>query len=237
LPAIVRFGSYDEPVSANAADWERRYASADRLAAQRAKAHRDETPKQRKERLKRERLGAQIEASRRKERNAAGMDYDPRTAAGRREPQIENLGGTKRARSASYRSLLKTQRSPIREAACDMFENLWYAMRTGSYPNPRFEPRVDCSGRPDRLPPAARAKEYYASLVAEIGREAEAILYLRIIENLSYAALAAAESGTFKEKQLGAQFVVAVDAAATFFGLRPPSPIVTRMREAAGAPL
>jgi hypothetical protein len=183
---------------------------------------------------KRERLLKQGEAAKRRDHAAAGLDYDPRTAAGAREREIQNLGGTKRARSLSFGKLFKNKSEATNERclACQKYEELWHFAKRGDFPNPRFEPRVDNSMQAGALPPAAGAKEKLADLVATIGEEGEALLYARIIENRTYTALCAESGMNADPRRLTGIFVQAVDAAARFFGLKPASELVRRAREA-----
>ncbi len=191
-----------------------------------------ESKRERTERIRRERLHAQAEAARRKEMSAAGIDHDSRTASGKRDHEVQNLGGTKRARSLKHSSLFKNKSEATysRVRACEIYDELWHAAHIGDYPEPRFEPKVDSSGKFGVIPMNAGAKEKLDAITKAIGAEPAALLYFRIIENWSFRAMA--RDGYGDERSLQFRFVAAVDAAARALGFAPESRMVQRMMEA-----
>jgi hypothetical protein len=179
---------------------------------------------ERQERLRRERKDRQaaaVEDHRRKSANLQG--YDPRTAAGRRDHHIDNLGSGKRARSHSHTSLFRRKGDATWErlVACERYELLWHTANADQFRPQSFMPRVDTSTISTGPGGNVEAVQSFDALVRHLGAHLAGVMYFRIIENMGYRGMASFGMG--REEHLSAQFLAAVDSAATFFGLAPES--------------
>ena len=92
---------------------------------------------------------AKIE-ERRKSMAAAGLDYDHRTAAGRRHVDLANMGKNLRASINHMNSCLrkKSERTDARVVAWSMFDRHCHKVNAGLIASPRYEPGVDTSTIP-----------------------------------------------------------------------------------------
>lgn len=187
-----------------------------------------EAPPQRLERLRRERRDRQaaaIEDHRRKSANLQG--YDPRTAAGRRDHHIDNLGSGKRARSQRHTALFrrKAEATWERLMACERYEQLWHSSHADQFHPQSFLPRVDTSTISTGVEGNVDAVQRFQALAQHLGAHLAGLMYFRVIENMGYRGMSSAGMG--REDHLSAQFLAAVDSAAAFFGLMPES-VVTK---------
>lgn len=179
-----------------------------------------EERKRAKEAEKRERLAVQGDAKAIRDRKAAQVDHDPRTAAGQREIEVRGPAVDKRASIKDLASLIarQTDRTPPRLAALQHFENLYHRAHAGLFPAPRFEQGVDTSRKPASVSnDRAVSLQALSAVEARLGADLYAVLFARVIEGRTIAAIAA-ERGADPEK-LGAVFMFAVDAAVGHFGL------------------
>ena len=191
------------------------------LAAAKANRPRPETEKERKERERHAKAQAASHAKRTSTLASAAIEFDPRLATANRDLHVDALGANNRARSLTYKALFDRRASDAtttRVAACAQFDSLWHAAHGGDFPEPRFEPQVDTSGR-ERAHQEHRAgaKRKLEQLRSTIGGGAYNLLEQRIIHNLRYTTLA-------RELQVGrnripGMFVKATDALVEFFGL------------------
>jgi hypothetical protein len=185
-----------------------------------------------KEQEKRDRLAQQGQAQRRRDEKAAGVDHDPRTAAGQREIQIRGPAVDKRASLADYANLIhrQTDRTPPRLLALERFDALWHRAHAGQFPNPRFERGVDTSRKiggvsDDR----AESLRLIGDVKTRIGEEFFAILFHRVINGHSFSWMAS--QGMGESERLGVLFLAAIDATARHFGLRERSRAVEVMEQ------
>lgn len=227
LPAIVRFGTFDPDVGAEVDRLEAKHASADRIGA-RAK----EDAAARRSAAKRERLEAIDRATKRKASCAAGLAHDDRIAAGNREVLVEDLGHTKRARTPRYEKLFKSrvEASPDRVQACEWYDLIWNSAHAGLLKSPDLLNGGGQSGYRNILPPGIGPHEQLSELHHRVGPEAASLLYHRIV--LGFTFIGMEKQGFGRERDLRAQFVQAVDAAARFFGLKAEAKAVRLMRQA-----
>ncbi|KMO21410.1 hypothetical protein SQ03_03415 [Methylobacterium platani JCM 14648] len=169
----------------------------------------------------------------------AGLEFDRRTAGGSREIRIGNARGRadQRVTLASYSALIKDQaeRTEARLRAMAAFDDLWHRAEKGLYPEPRFEPPVDTTAGPsgvtaDRVDGLAEMQR----LVAYVGRQAQAMLYLRIVERMEFTAIARLIGRD--KRDVSALVLSAVDSAAAFFGYARPAPEIERLNEVLALP-
>jgi hypothetical protein len=182
-----------------------------------------------KEAEKRRRLEEQELATTKRAMASAAVSYDPRTGAGMRELQLQNLGGAMRVQVGTYGGLFKTKAAAtdVRLLACHMFDGLCCRAYEGLFPEPRFEASVQggkLSGVPDsRADALMRVDE----MKRAIGSEAFAILFHRIHMGMTLKAMEMAGLGD--KRRLATLFMAAVDGAARFFRLTKASPLTASM--------
>jgi hypothetical protein len=152
---------------------------------------------------------------------AANLAPDIRTAAGMRDLEVQNLGGTKRARSLTYRAMLGKRWNDVREEVCRRFDSMWHAASAGHFPPPKFEPGVDGGKLSSGLPNGGTNWDITA-LERDIGPNDVARLKERIIDGLDFNALA--RTGGYDARTRATLFIAAVDAAARAWGIRHSEP-------------
>jgi len=193
---------------------------------------------QRRAEEKRRRAEEQAERTRTRERSEANLpQHDSRTAAGRRDYEIQNLGGPKRARALASKNLFRRSEATFpRTMACDKYSLLVHRAMRGDYPAPKFEPGVDgAAGNGSDMMgvlESAQAKQQLTRLRREIGYYHYGLLYHRIILGMTFTHMES-EPQTMGRKTLGKQFLAAVDAAAVFFRLQGPARVngeISRLR-------
>lgn len=190
--------------------------------------------------LRREEALARADAAREEARAGplrrlnANLVFDRRTAGGSREIVIGNAKGKSEARVtlASYGALIKKpkDRTEPRLRAMEAFDELWHRAEAGLYPEPRFEPAVDTSAgasgvtahRMDGLAEMQR-------LTAYIGRQAQALLKMRVVDRMEVQAIA--RIGDRDPEDVGALIHAAIDGVAAFYGFGRPAPEVERLDE------
>jgi hypothetical protein len=191
------------------------------LAVARANRPRPETDKERKERERHAKAQAASHAKRTTTLASAAIEFDPRLATANRDLHVDALGANNRARSLTYKALFDRRASDAtttRVAACAAFDGLWHAAHAGDFPEPRFEPQVDTSGK-ERAHQEHRAgaKRKLEQLHRTIGREAYELLEQRIVHNVRYTTLA--KIMAVGRNRLPTLFVEATDGLVEFFGL------------------
>jgi phage-related tail protein len=154
------------------------------------------TPKE-QERLDREtrKLMQRLE-DRRKRMSAAGLDYDHRTAAGRRHVDLANMGKNLRASINHMNTCLrkKSERTDARVLAWSKFDTHCHRVNAGLIANPRYEPGVDTSTIPGVSDSRLDALREDAFLREELGRDMHGLLVeviyhqraFRDLQGLSY---------------------------------------------------
>ncbi len=112
-----------------------------------------------------ERIAADHE-KRRKEMAQADVVWDPRTAVGRRDIALVNMGANTRASVSRFNTVLfrKAERTEGRQVAWAALERLFDRVGQGDVPEPRFEPGVDTSGTPGVADAKLDAKNIDAQL-------------------------------------------------------------------------
>lgn len=195
--------------------------------------------------IRREEALARADAAREEARSGplrrldANLVFDRRTAGGSRELRLGNAKGKSEARVtlAAYSALIRDpkERTEARLRAMEAFDELWHRAEAGLYPEPRFEPAVDTSAgasgvtahRMDGLAEMQR-------LTAYIGRQAQALLWMRVVDRQELSAIARAtgrtDSGRDRD-QVSTMVMSAIDAVAAFYGFGRPAPEVERLDE------
>jgi hypothetical protein len=154
------------------------------------------TPKE-QERVEREARKQETRLEeKRKRMAAAGLDYDPRTAAGRRHVDLANMGKNLRASINHMNSCLrkKGERTDARILAWSKFDNHCHKVHAGLIANPRYEPGVDTSTIPGVSDSRLDALKYDAQLREYLGRDMHGLLVeviyhqraFRDLQGLSY---------------------------------------------------
>ena len=138
---------------------------------------------------------AKIE-ERRKSMAAAGLDYDHRTAAGRRHVDLANMGKNLRASINHMNSCLrkKSERTDARVVAWSMFDRHCHKVNAGLIASPRYEPGVDTSTIPGVSDSRLDALKADAELREFLGRDMHGLLVevvyhqraFRDLQGLSY---------------------------------------------------
>ncbi|KMO18890.1 hypothetical protein QR78_14350 [Methylobacterium indicum] len=183
---------------------------------------------------------AQADAARAKSLRTldAGLTFDRRTAGGSREIVLGNAKGKSEARVtlASYGALIKEpkERTEPRLRAMEAFDELWHRAEAGLYPEPRFEPAVDTSAgasgvtahRMDGLAEMQR-------LTAYIGRQGQALLWMRVVDRQELQAIARVAGRDPRE--VTAIVFAALDGVAAFYGFGRAAPEVERLDEVLGS--
>ncbi|WP_204165533.1 hypothetical protein [Methylobacterium sp. 17Sr1-1] len=183
---------------------------------------------------KREAALAQADAARAKPLRDldANLVFDRRTAGGSREIRLGNAKGKGEAQVtlAAYATLIRDpkERTEARLRAMEKFDDLWHRAEAGLYPEPRFEPAVDTSAgasgvtahRMDGLAEMQR-------LTAYIGRQAQALLWMRVVDRQEFTAIARVTGRDARD--VSALVVSAIDSVAAFYGFGRPAPEVQRL--------
>lgn len=183
---------------------------------------------------KREAALAQADAARAKPLRDLGANlvFDRRTAGGSREIRVGNAKGRSEARVTlvSYGALIRDpkERTEARLRAMEAFDELWHRAEGGLYPEPRFEPAVDTSAgasgvtahRMDGLAEMQR-------LTAYIGRQAQALLWMRVVDRQDFTAIARVTGRDARD--VSALVLSAVDSVAAFYSFGRPAPEVERL--------
>lgn len=177
--------------------------------------------------LRREEALARADAAREEARAGplrrldANLTFDRRTAGGGRDIRLGNVKDKSEARVAlaTYSALIKDpkKRTEARLRAMEKFDELWHRAEAGLYPEPRFEPAVDTSAgasgvtahRMDGLAEMQR-------LTAYIGRQAQALLKMRVVERMEIQAIA--RIADRDPEDIGALIHAAIDGVAGFYG-------------------
>ncbi len=164
----------------------------------------------------------------------ANLTLDRRTAGGSREIVLGNAKGKSEARVtlASYSALIKKpkDRTEPRLRAMEAFDELWHRAEAGLYPEPRFEPAVDTSAGASGI--TAHRMDGLAEmqrLTAYIGRQAQALLKMRIVDRMEVQAIA--RIGDRDPEGIGALIHAAIDGVAAFYGFGRPAPEVEHLVE------
>lgn len=178
-----------------------------------------EERRQKAEAEKRARMERQAEATRVNQARKAGIDHDPRTAAAQRDLVVSSRRGAESVASFSdYGSLFRRRedRTVPRIAAMERFDELCHRAYAGLFPEPRFERGVDTSktlpGVPDDRADALLEMQH---LTARIGVEAQAILFHRIYQRMTFAWMTS--QGMGEAERLGVLFQAGVDGVARFY--------------------
>jgi hypothetical protein len=132
----------------------------------------------------------------RKRMSAAGLDWDPRTAQGRRQVDLANMGASLRASISHFNACLrkKCDRTDARVLAWSKFDTHCHKVNAGLIANLRYEPGVDTSTIPGVSDSRIDALRQDAQLRSWLGRDmhgllVEVIYYqksFRELEGLAY---------------------------------------------------
>lgn len=111
------------------------------------------------------------EEQRRKQLSAADVEYDPRTAMGRRTYDIVNFGAKMRAANNHFNACIRrpADRTDIRLLAWQQFDSHYHAVSAGLMASPRYEPGVDTSTVPEVSTTRLAALQSDSYLRAELG--------------------------------------------------------------------
>lgn len=183
---------------------------------------------------KREAALAQADAARAKPLRDldANLTFDRRTAGGSREIRLGNAKGRSEARLtlAGYSALIRDpkERTEARLRAMEAFDDLWHRAEAGLYPEPRFEPAVDTAAGASGI--TAHRMDGLAEmqrLTAYIGRQAQALLWMRIVDRQDFTAIARVTGRDARD--VSALVLSAVDSVAAFYSFGRPAPEVERL--------
>ncbi len=165
----------------------------------------------------------------------ASLSFDRRTAGGSREVRLGNAKGRSKARLtlAGYSALIRDpkERTEARLCAMEAFDELWHRAEAGLYPEPRSEPAVDTSASASSV--TAHRMDGLAEmqrLTAYIGRQAQALLWMRVVDRQDFTAIARATGRDARD--VSALILSAIDSVAAFYGLGRPAPEVARLNAA-----
>ncbi len=132
----------------------------------------------------------------RKRMAAAGLNYDHRTAAGRRHVDLANMGKNLRASINHMNSCLrkKSERTDARVLAWSKFDTHCHKVLAGLIASPRYEPGVDTSTIPGVSDSRIDALRQDAGLRDFLGRDMHGLLVeviyhqraFRDLQGLSY---------------------------------------------------
>jgi hypothetical protein len=163
---------------------------------------------------------------------ANGVILDERTAAGRRDLLNENLGHTNRARSHRADRLFKNkaEASPDRVKAIEVYDSIWHSVHKGLRSVDWLNGGGGAPGYRNILPPTIGPRELLNRIHSRVGPEGASILYHRVILHFSFKGME--RQGFGDERDVRAQFVVAVDGVARLLGFKPEAESVRKMREA-----
>jgi hypothetical protein len=183
---------------------------------------------------KREAALAQADAARAKALRDldANLTFDRRIAGGSREIRLGNAKGRSKARLtlAGYGALIRDpkERTEARLRAMEAFDELWHRAEVGLYPEPRFEPAVDTSAGASGI--TAHRMDGLAEmqrLTAYIGRQAQALLWMRVVDRQDFTAIARVTGRDARD--VSALVLSAIDSVAGFYGFGRPAPEVERL--------
>lgn len=192
-----------------------------------------EQERQRKAAEKRARMLERADAARVKDLRNAGVEADPRTAAGQREivtASARDVRG-KRASLAGYGSLIQNpaDRTGPRLKAMEVFDELCHRAFAGLLPEPRFERGVDVSKTLSGVADSrADALREMSRLAARIGDVSQAVLFFRVFERRRFTAMR--DLGMGDERTLATLFLAAVDGVARHYGFATCNKIVELMQ-------
>jgi hypothetical protein len=131
-----------------------------------------------------------------KRMSAAGLDWDPRTAQGRRHVDLANMGASLRASINHFNTCLrkKSDRTDARVLAWSKFDTHCHKVHAGLIANPKYEPGVDVSTLPAVSDSRLDALRDDADLRGWLGRDMHGLLveviyhqkHFRELEGLAY---------------------------------------------------
>jgi hypothetical protein len=130
-------------------------------------------------------------AQKRKRMSAAGLDWDPRTAQGRRQVDLANMGPSLRASINHFNACLrkKSDRTDARVLAWSKFDAHCHKVNAGLIANPRYEPGVDTSTLPGVSDSRLDALKQDAQLRSWLGRDMHGLLVEVIYHQRSFREL------------------------------------------------
>jgi len=176
---------------------------------------------ERKRREKADRATAAKNAETRKRMASAGVEWDHRTAQGKRQFDITGTGKALRASLNHMNQCFryKQDRTDARVLAWAKIDELFHRVHEGELPEPRFEPPVDRSGTPDVSVARLAAQQENARLKSWLGRDMHGLLEMVVFHQRSFIDVA---KGDVEESRLVAGiFKRALDQAAAFYGVAP----------------
>ncbi len=183
---------------------------------------------------KREAALAQADAARAKPLRDldANLVLDRRTAGGSREIRLGNTKGRSEARLtlAGYSVLIRDpkERTEARLRAIEAFDELWHRAEAGLLPGAAVEPAVDTSAGTSGV--TAHRMDGLAEmqhLTAYVGRQAQALLWMRIVDRQDFTAIARVTGRDARD--VSALVLSAVDSVAAFYSFGRPAPEVERL--------
>jgi hypothetical protein len=123
--------------------------------------------------------------------SAAGLDWDPRTAQGRRQVDLANMGASLRASINHFNACLrkKSDRTDARVLAWSRFDTHCHKVNAGLIANPRYEPGVDTSTIPGVSDGRIDALKVDAQLRSWLGRDMHGLLVEVIYHQKSFREL------------------------------------------------
>lgn len=149
----------------------------------------------------------------------ANVDWDPRTATGRRELYVVGLGKSMRASTSHFEACVRKMfdRTTARRLAWAQFDEHCDRVHSGELPAPKFEKGVDVSLMPGLNVNVARldAQRRDSDLQAHLGNYLHAMLVQVIWEQQSFKDLARLGS----PELLAVLLLLALDELVKFYGI------------------
>jgi hypothetical protein len=126
-----------------------------------------------------------------KRMSAAGLDWDPCTAQGRRHVDLANMGPSLRASINHFNACLrkKSDRTDARVLAWSKFDAHCHKVNAGLIANPRYEPGVDTSTIPGVSDSRLDALRQDAQLRSWLGRDMHGLLVEVVYHQKSFREL------------------------------------------------
>jgi hypothetical protein len=175
------------------------------------------TPRQMKEREKRDRLARIEKETKRKKCKASFVEFDPRTAQALRPYRFVNLGSSLRASVNHFEAVIrrKDEQTSSRLLAWAEFDEHCHRVHKGELPSAKFEPGVDSSGRAGMSPVLLEALQADAVLRDYLGRDMHGMLVQIIYFQRNLRDLVG--QGYGDERIMAGMFRRALDLAASYF--------------------
>lgn len=171
---------------------------------------------------RRERLELDRENERRQKQLAkAGIEWDPRTAQGKRHHHVASIGSNLRVSIQHFDHCFKnrSERTSSRTLAWSYFEEHCARFHAALYPNQRYEPGVDVSTTPSVPEARLVAAQKDKAIQAWLGRDQYGLMVEVIYHQRSYTDIAESGMGYGDHKLVAGMFKRALDSYAAMCGI------------------